>query len=138
MRNMRAGAPAPPPLPPSPKAPKAPTATTTTPSQHGGNCKTDAWASVSPLSDRPPARHPPASLRSPRHPTQGWLILRGSPANPLVYGVLFAIVAGMMVYISLHELLPTALRYDPTNRYTTRGAAVGMLVMGASLLLFQT
>eukprot|EP00198_Chlamydomonas_reinhardtii_P010865 XP_001700202.1 zinc-nutrition responsive transporter [Chlamydomonas reinhardtii] len=67
----------------------------------------------------------------------GWLILRGRDSDPLMYGVMFALVAGMMVYIAAVELLPTALRYDPANRFTTRGLVVGMAVMAASLLLFS-
>ncbi len=53
------------------------------------------------------------------------------------YGIMFALVAGMMVYIAACELLPTALRYDPANRFTTRGLVFGMAVMAASLLLFS-
>ena len=44
----------------------------------------------------------------------GYLILKGTDMNPLTYGVLFAVVAGMMVYISFAELLPNALNYDRT------------------------
>ena len=54
-----------------------------------------------------------------------------------MYAVMFAIVAGMMVYISIVELIPTALRSDVENRYTTRGLVIGMVVMAASLLLFK-
>ncbi|KAG2424159.1 hypothetical protein HXX76_014692 [Chlamydomonas incerta] len=67
----------------------------------------------------------------------GWLILRGQDSDPLMYGIMFALVAGMMVYIAAVELLPTALRYDPANQVTTRGLVVGMAVMAASLLLFS-
>lgn len=42
--------------------------------------------------------------------TQGYAILRGSDADPIMYALMFGLVAGMMVYISLVELLPTALR----------------------------
>ena len=58
-------------------------------------------------------------------------------ASPLAFGVVFAIVAGMMVYLSVRELLPTALRYDPSDRFATLGFFVGSAVMAASLLLFQ-
>ncbi|PNH05523.1 Zinc transporter ZupT, partial [Tetrabaena socialis] len=67
----------------------------------------------------------------------GWLVLRGRDSDPLMYAVMFAVVAGMMVYISVQELIPTALRYDVDNSYTTRGIFFGMAVMAASLMLFQ-
>jgi len=36
-----------------------------------------------------------------------------------VYGVLFGLVVGMMIIISVKELLPTAHRFDPMNTVTT-------------------
>eukprot|EP01023_Acetabularia_acetabulum_P063725 TRINITY_DN8046_c0_g1_i2.p2 TRINITY_DN8046_c0_g1~~TRINITY_DN8046_c0_g1_i2.p2 ORF type:complete len:311 (-),score=50.72 TRINITY_DN8046_c0_g1_i2:508-1440(-) len=65
-----------------------------------------------------------------------YLALYGDNMSHLAYGILFSMVAGMMVYISIHELIPTALKYDPSDMYTTRFVFVGMLVMAASLLLF--
>jgi ZIP family zinc transporter len=67
----------------------------------------------------------------------GYVILRGSDMHPVAYGIVFAIVAGMMVYISFQELLPTALRYDPGNGVTVKAVFVGMAVMDLSLILFQ-
>ncbi|CAD7935124.1 unnamed protein product [Amoebophrya sp. A120] len=55
--------------------------------------------------------------------------------NGTIYGILFALVAGMMVYISLHELLPTAYRYDPKDAVVTISWLFGMAIIGASLLL---
>jgi zinc transporter ZupT len=49
---------------------------------------------------------------------------------------MFGMVGGMMVYISLRDLLPTALRYDPEDRVTTLCLFIGMGVMAASLLIF--
>lgn len=66
----------------------------------------------------------------------GWVVLR-RVFNHLVYGILFGVVAGMMVYISLKELLPTAHRYDPDDQVTTFGLMGGMLVMAISLVLFE-
>lgn len=54
--------------------------------------------------------------------------------NDYVFGVIFAGVAGVMVYISLDELLPTAKRYD--HHLPIMGVFVGMLIMAASLVLF--
>jgi zinc transporter ZupT len=42
----------------------------------------------------------------------------------------------MMVYISLNELLVTALRYDQSNKYTSLAVFAGMAVMAVSLSLF--
>lgn len=44
--------------------------------------------------------------------------------------------AGMMVYISIKELIPTALRYDPKDTLATTTVVAGMVVMAGSLLLF--
>lgn len=55
--------------------------------------------------------------------------------GPLALGVGFAMVAGIMVFICLDELLPTAVA---TGRHHTAiyGLIMGMAVMAASLLLF--
>lgn len=65
----------------------------------------------------------------------GWLILKDIMSE-LVYGILFGVVSGMMVNITLHELIPTAVRYDPADKVTTNSIIVGMAVMAASLTLF--
>mmetsp|Transcript_13571 Transcript_13571/g.33359 ORF Transcript_13571/g.33359 Transcript_13571/m.33359 type:complete len:389 (-) Transcript_13571:570-1736(-) len=52
-----------------------------------------------------------------------------------VYGVLFGLVAGMMVYISLHELLPTAIRYDPQDSVVTKSWLCGAAIIGLSLIV---
>jgi zinc transporter, ZIP family len=43
----------------------------------------------------------------------------------------------MMVYISLRELVPTALKYDPKDKFVTNCVFAGMFIMAASLLLFK-
>lgn len=65
----------------------------------------------------------------------GWLILKDIMSE-LVYGILFGVVAGMMVNITLHELIPTAVRYDPADKVTTNSIIVGMAIMALSLILF--
>ena len=50
-------------------------------------------------------------------------------------GVVFAMVAGIMIYISLDELLPTAEEYGE-HHIAIGGLIAGMAVMGASLVLF--
>jgi zinc transporter ZupT len=42
----------------------------------------------------------------------------------------------MQIYISVMELIPTALKYDHNNRVTSKSVIFGMVVMAASLLMF--
>jgi ZIP family zinc transporter len=55
--------------------------------------------------------------------------------NDIVFGILFAAVAGIMVFISLDELLPTAREYGE-HHLAVYGLVAGMIVMAVSLLLF--
>jgi ZIP family zinc transporter len=55
--------------------------------------------------------------------------------NDVVFGLLFAAVAGIMVFISLDELLPTAEEYGE-HHLAVYGLIGGMAVMALSLLLF--
>jgi len=66
----------------------------------------------------------------------GYIILAQTMSN-IVYGLMFGLVAGMMVRISLKELLPTAYRYDPEDTVITKSVCGGMLLMASSLVLFQ-
>ncbi|HHT49725.1 MAG TPA: zinc transporter ZupT [Firmicutes bacterium] len=52
-----------------------------------------------------------------------------------MFGWIFAAVAGIMVYISLDELLPTAEKYGE-HHYAIYGLILGMVVMAISLLMF--
>ena len=54
-----------------------------------------------------------------------------------VFGVLFGLTAGIMIYISFKELLPTARKRDKKDKYSTILVFVGFVVMDASLILFQ-
>ena len=56
--------------------------------------------------------------------------------GPMAYGLVFGFVGGMMAYICLHELIPTAHRYDPEDKVTTISIIVGMMIMATSLVLF--
>jgi len=67
----------------------------------------------------------------------GYLVLYGNGMSDEAYGALFGVVGGMMVYISLKELLPTALKYDRHDQYVTNCMFAGMAVMALSLILFQ-
>lgn len=53
--------------------------------------------------------------------------------NDVLFGVVFAMVAGIMVFISLDELLPAAKRYDETH-LSIYGVITGMAVMAVSLI----
>jgi ZIP family zinc transporter len=65
----------------------------------------------------------------------GWAVLANSFSDDL-YAVLFGFVGGMMVIISVKELLPTAHRYDPDDTVITYSFIVGMFIMALSLVLF--
>jgi ZIP family zinc transporter len=54
--------------------------------------------------------------------------------SDMVFGLLFGAVAGVMVYISFDEMLPTAREYGQGHTVII-GLTLGMVVMGASLLL---
>ena len=64
----------------------------------------------------------------------GYFILR-SIFTETTFGVIFAAVAGIMVYISLDELLPTAEEYGE-HHLAIGGLISGMMVMAISLLMF--
>jgi len=65
----------------------------------------------------------------------GYFLLR-SFFNESTFGIVFASVAGIMVYISLDELLPTAEEYGE-HHIAIAGLIAGMAVMGVSLWLFM-
>ena len=65
----------------------------------------------------------------------GYFILR-SFFNDSIFGLIFAGVAGIMVYISLDELLPTAEEYGE-HHIAIGGLIGGMAVMAISLLLLM-
>lgn len=54
--------------------------------------------------------------------------------NDTIMGVIFAAVAGIMVFISLDELLPTAEEYGE-HHLAIYGLIIGMAVMAVSLLM---
>ncbi|HEC44641.1 MAG TPA: zinc transporter ZupT [Bacteroides sp.] len=64
----------------------------------------------------------------------GYLFL-ASILNDSVLGVLFGGIAGIMVFISVDELLPTAREYGH-HHLAIYGLIAGMAVMAVSLLLF--
>lgn len=75
-----------------------------------------------------------SGLAEPLGALLGWLVLRPI-MNDTVFGVLFAGVAGIMVFISFDELLPAAREYGE-HHLSLYGLISGMAVMAVSLLLF--
>jgi len=65
----------------------------------------------------------------------GYAVLANSFSDNL-YAVMFGFVSGMMVIISVKELLPTAHRYDPKDTVVTFSFIAGMVVIALSLVLF--
>lgn len=66
----------------------------------------------------------------------GWAILANTFSGN-AYAILFGLVAGMMVIISVRELLPTAHFYDPDDTVVTYSFIGGMALMAFSLVLFK-
>jgi Predicted divalent heavy-metal cations transporter len=54
--------------------------------------------------------------------------------TPTLFGIMFAVVAGIMVFISLDELLPTAEKFGQ-HHCSIWGLIAGMAVMAISLLI---
>ncbi|MDR0645886.1 MAG: zinc transporter ZupT [Elusimicrobiota bacterium] len=65
----------------------------------------------------------------------GFLFLRNI-YDSLTAGIVFAAVAGIMIYISFDELLPTANEYGDGHKEIL-GVLVGMFVMAISLLMLN-
>lgn len=87
----------------------------------GSKAKAFFWATASGMSE-------------PLGALVGYFALYGDTS--LAFAIVFALVAGMMVYIAIKELIPMGLRYDPKDSVTTNCVILGMIVMAASLLLF--
>lgn len=75
-----------------------------------------------------------SGLAEPIGAVVGYLILMPF-LSPAIFGLLFGSVAGIMVFISLDELLPTAEEYGE-HHLCIYGVVAGMAVMALSLLLF--
>lgn len=75
-----------------------------------------------------------SGLAEPVGAVVGYFLLRDF-FNESTFGIIFASVAGIMVYISLDELLPTAEEYGE-HHIAIGGLIAGMGVMAVSLILF--
>lgn len=76
-----------------------------------------------------------SGLTEPLGALVGFLILYRF-LNDTVFGIVFAFVAGIMVYISLDELLPAAKEYGD-HHMAIYGLVIGMAVMALSILLLM-
>ena len=76
-----------------------------------------------------------SGLAEPVGALLGWLILIPIMSD-MVYGIIFAGVAGIMVFIAVDELLPAAREYGE-HHLSIYGLIGGMMVMATSLLLFM-
>jgi len=76
-----------------------------------------------------------SGLAEPIGAIVGYLVLR-SVFDESVMGFLFASVAGIMVFVSIDELFPTAREYGEGHT-AIYGLVAGMVVMAVSLLLFM-
>lgn len=75
-----------------------------------------------------------SGLAEPAGAIIGFLILLPF-LNQIVFGALFAAVAGIMVFISIDNLLPAAREYGE-HHLPVYGVVAGMAVMALSLVLF--
>nr|WP_307776385.1 zinc transporter ZupT [uncultured Cetobacterium sp.] len=75
-----------------------------------------------------------SGLSEPVGALLGYIILMPF-INDMIFGIIFAGVAGIMVFISLDELLPAAENYGE-HHLSMYGLISGMMVMALSLLLF--
>lgn len=71
----------------------------------------------------------------------GWAVLSRTEQDGVfsasAYAVLFGLVAGMMIMISIRELLPTAHVYDNRDSVVSYSFIVGMGLMALSLVLMK-
>ena len=88
----------------------------------GSQWKAFLWAAISGISE-------------PIGAGLGWIVLYNT-MDDYVYGAVFGIVGGMMVHISVKELLPMALAYDKNNEIVPHGVVIGFAIMALSLCLF--
>ncbi len=65
----------------------------------------------------------------------GFVVIKSLFPN-LCIGTLFALVAGIMTYISIDTLLPLSKDYD-TGHYSISGVVLGLLIMGCALIILQ-
>ncbi len=65
----------------------------------------------------------------------GYLVL-GPHLDPFVFGAVFGVIAGTMVFLSLHELMPSARRHAKGGE-TAYGLVGGMAALALSLVILK-
>jgi len=75
-----------------------------------------------------------SGLSEPLGAMAGFMLI-GRFFNELAFGITFAIVAGIMIFISLDQLLPASEKYGE-HHLSIYGLLAGMVIIAASLLLF--
>lgn len=76
-----------------------------------------------------------SGLAEPLGALLGYAILQPFLSSA-IFGGVFGVIAGIMVFLSLDELLPAAKRYA-SGHETVYGLCAGMVVMALSLVLFR-
>lgn len=76
-----------------------------------------------------------SGLAEPFGAILGYVALRPF-LSPMVFGSVFGVIAGVMVFLALDELLPAAKRYAEGHE-TVYGLVTGMAIMALSLVLFN-
>ncbi len=76
-----------------------------------------------------------SGLSEPVGALLGYLVLMPFLSNTM-FGIIFAAVAGIMVFISLDELLPTAREYGE-HHLSIYGLVSGMMLMAVSIWMFM-
>ncbi|KDO33280.1 hypothetical protein SPRG_02090 [Saprolegnia parasitica CBS 223.65] len=76
-----------------------------------------------------------SSLAEPLGAILAFFIL-GDGLNPSVEGAMFGLVAGMMVTLSIKELIPSAVKFYPDGHAVSIAILGGMGLMSLSLILF--
>ncbi len=74
-----------------------------------------------------------SGLAEPVGAVIGYLLLAPF-LNDTIYAIIFAMIAGIMVFISLDELLPAAKEYGK-HHHAIYGLVIGMFIMAISLVL---
>ena len=79
-----------------------------------------------------------AGLTEPLGALIAWLVFRNAfyEMDEGVRGIIFAAISGVMVFVAIHQLLPTAQKYGK-HHLVMKWLFTGMVVMAASLLILE-
>ena len=76
-----------------------------------------------------------SGLAEPVGAAIGYFLLADA-LSPATFGAVFGLIAGIMVFLALDELLPAAKRYAQGHE-TVYGLVIGMATIAVSLVLFK-